>query len=775
MLRRRLAWVLLSACGGLLFFSCRGKEKKEAPATGAKETPRVEAIRTEVAPVVPAVAHANTFCSLDERIPQGTVFFIAVRDAKKFLSDFKTSALYQAIMDPALSEFRRQIVQNIADSGQGENEFSLDSGPWKDEFQKDMLLGVLMPEKGKNEPTGVFFITDQRGRGEAHKAFVKEKILNYLQRKDPALGISQEEIGGTVVGIFGRPNNPGLYCFDKDGIFTYASTRGAVERLVNQAQNPMQPFPFSSSASYKSALSSIPPGHVNDPVVMYLDIDALIKRTTYDTGGIRLGQGMVPKSKSALFMNIFGISTIQTLTVSTRVEDRAFRSALCLKFSGPRQGMMDIFSEPTSGGTEILNHLPEDAIFAGELRLKSGIDIWQKFLTIVQSSVTQEQYVNFQKNIAKTQEQLGINLQDDIFNPLDGRIGFAVWGTLPLLPNVAIFAGSNDQKRLISAIGSMVGQKPTLSVGQGIYRGISYSIYSLPGAMYQLSCGAVGDFVVMTNQAAALEKCIDIYKDKKGGLAASAKFQRHVVKLPGNAVIISYNELEKILGMMLMTVYRRPVTSGPGQTLPDFSVLNKYFFGNSMALVCGKDSLTVESFGSFTGVIPFILTVGANYYPGSVVGFAESNMRSRVSRVKAEQRSLATALEAYYVDNNSYVAWATGDQGVNNFLPASAVSRARPTFRRPTVGGPRTLTTPLAYTMQLYVDHFAPDEDSIHSYYSDVGGWILISAGPDGDYDIDPQKLYNSSVPQPSQELLSKSYDPTNGTISDGNIFRVKM
>jgi hypothetical protein len=75
----------------------------------------------------------------------------------------------------------------------------------------------------------------------------------------------------------------------------------------------------------------------------------------------------------------------------------------------------------------------------------------------------------------------------------------------------------------------------------------------------------------------------------------------------------------------------------------------------------------------------------------------------------------------------------------------------------------------------LYPDPFAPDNGAVDSYYCDGGGWILISAGPDGDYDIDPQKLYNSSVPQPSTELLSRSYDPTNGTVSDGDIFRVKM
>jgi hypothetical protein len=434
--------------------------------------------------------------------------------------------------------------------------------------------------------------------------------------------------------------------------------------------------------------------------------------------------------------------------------------------------MFDIFGEPAAGGPEILNYLPEDAIFAGELRLKSGIEIWQKFLTIVQSNVTPERYMTFQKNIAMMQAQLGINLQDDLFTPLDGRIGYAVWKTLGMSPHIAVFAGCRDQKRLIAAIGSMLSKTFPPSNGTGNYRDVSYSMYGMPGAIYQPAYAAVGDFVVITNQSAAIERCIDIYKDKKGGLASSAKFQRHAAKLPGKAVMFGYNELEKKISTMVGVM---TMSSSPGPTLPDFSVLSKYFFGNSIAVVCGPDSLTVESFGSFTGGLPLILVVGANYFPGRDSGFYEANIRSRVSRARADQRSLATALESYYVDNGSYVSWATGDQGVNNFLPANSASRARPTFRRPSAGGPRTLTTPLAYITQLYPDSFAPDKGAVLSYYCDPNGWILISAGPDGDYDIDPQKLYNSSVSQPSTELLSKAYDPTNGTVSDGDIFRVKM
>ncbi|MBN1901001.1 prepilin-type N-terminal cleavage/methylation domain-containing protein, partial [Candidatus Sumerlaeota bacterium] len=51
----------------------------------------------------------------------------------------------------------------------------------------------------------------------------------------------------------------------------------------------------------------------------------------------------------------------------------------------------------------------------------------------------------------------------------------------------------------------------------------------------------------------------------------------------------------------------------------------------------------------------------------AVPNFLEAQVRSKVSRVKADQRSLATGLEAYYVDNNDFPAYAVGASGANGF------------------------------------------------------------------------------------------------------------
>ena len=99
------------------------------------------------------------------------------------------------------------------------------------------------------------------------------------------------------------------------------------------------------------------------------------------------------------------------------------------------------------------------------------------------------------------------------------------------------------------------------------------------------------------------------------------------------------------------------------------------------------------------------------------------------------------------------------------------------TFRRYEPGGAVTITTPIAYLLGYSRDSFEVKQGPVDTfaYFSTANGWILSSPGPDGDFDIVLENAYNPSISQPSRELIALAYDPTNGTISDGDIFRVKQ
>ena len=192
----------------------------------------------------------------------------------------------------------------------------------------------------------------------------------------------------------------------------------------------------------------------------------------------------------------------------------------------------------------------------------------------------------------------------------------------------------------------------------------------------------------------------------------------------------------------------------------------------------------------------------------AVPNFLEAQVRSKVSRAKADMRSMATALESYKVDTN----WYPPDQAyywlVMGIPPED-------------IQGPLTwlLTTPVAYITSIPKNAFVATGGAIegspydygyksdHSwravitgefltttpndYLKDADGnldydtshlWVLVSYGPDrwtsaGEYFMFGERVVNRVPPVdwPPYGLLNHwgcRYDPTNGTISDGDIAR---
>ncbi|PKO20055.1 hypothetical protein CVU37_00895 [candidate division BRC1 bacterium HGW-BRC1-1] len=192
----------------------------------------------------------------------------------------------------------------------------------------------------------------------------------------------------------------------------------------------------------------------------------------------------------------------------------------------------------------------------------------------------------------------------------------------------------------------------------------------------------------------------------------------------------------------------------------------------------------------------------------AVPNFLEAQVRSKVSRAKADIRSLATGLEAYRVDNTAYPSG-------NQYNVSSRLTTDPPTPQYMVL---ERLSTPVAYmTNGLLPDPFQAKQrsgvingttgDSTPSVLTAIelqqegtykylaatiqpsanvlaltaqngtsgkAFWSVWSAGPTL---VKPQiagtgLMGTAPVPTP-QAVLAWVYDSTNGTISRGGIFRV--
>ncbi len=167
----------------------------------------------------------------------------------------------------------------------------------------------------------------------------------------------------------------------------------------------------------------------------------------------------------------------------------------------------------------------------------------------------------------------------------------------------------------------------------------------------------------------------------------------------------------------------------------------------------------------------------------AVPNFLEAQTRSKVSRCKADMRSTLTALEAYAVVNVGYPPM--GDLGTQVNVSNMGFHARVPNY----------LTTPVAFMTSITYDPFVlqqstwyddkyPIETQVgkrYAYYHTkllvelwgdawgglynwVGAHLIYGYGPD-------QNWTNSPDNSPGGDTLVP-YDPTNGTISYGNIIR---
>ena len=214
----------------------------------------------------------------------------------------------------------------------------------------------------------------------------------------------------------------------------------------------------------------------------------------------------------------------------------------------------------------------------------------------------------------------------------------------------------------------------------------------------------------------------------------------------------------------------------------------------------------------------------------AVPNFLEAQTRAKVARVQADLRALATGLESYRVDQNKYPEGsdnpANYDPRIGDFLGARAAGfyAIRTRGAGGLVAGRDffTLTTPVAYCTDFFTDPFAKDAARFLTYCyrpaKDQGnGYILTSFGPDTDLLLDAGGKLGAGTLNPNPlgtaadaksparlgdineagviqfienvdaglvaavhargglqaALDDLRYDPTNGTISDGDLYRV--
>lgn len=157
-----------------------------------------------------------------------------------------------------------------------------------------------------------------------------------------------------------------------------------------------------------------------------------------------------------------------------------------------------------------------------------------------------------------------------------------------------------------------------------------------------------------------------------------------------------------------------------------------------------------------------------------------------LARVEKDLKTYELAFETFKIDQNAYPLWSPklSNNVWGGLVPEGTDLGRLPTFKTPSnLKMEAMLTTPIAYISEFFEDPFSPIEGATYLYWTPGGtrdAWVVWSPGPDRDFDMQLSDLESSYKIQRSGEIsvfetmFELTYDPTNGIVSSGDIFRVK-
>jgi type II secretion system protein G len=178
----------------------------------------------------------------------------------------------------------------------------------------------------------------------------------------------------------------------------------------------------------------------------------------------------------------------------------------------------------------------------------------------------------------------------------------------------------------------------------------------------------------------------------------------------------------------------------------------------------------------------------------AIPNFLDAQTRAKVARMKADMKTLSTAIEIYHTDNNNY-PFRRNTQETPQYKPPVPERDTR--LKQLSV-----LTTPISYMSSFVTDIFESNivpPNNVVDYFDPVQtvwlinsnfpatfrperqiavnsvGYLILSVGPDGYLgclgSTNPRYDYGWSTKWSLNLTIFNTYDPSNGTTSAGNIY----
>jgi hypothetical protein len=333
-----------------------------------------------------------------------------------------------------------------------------------------------------------------------------------------------------------------------------------------------------------------------------------------------------------------------------------------------------------AGELELMAQLPKDPIIAWDSRIGNGGEIYDSMLALVRRFVPAEELPQVEEGIATMNDELGFSLRDDLLAYLGPEMAGAI--DLPPIDMAAgsVMSGAPDGIATVTnGIGLWMQVSDPAKVDaalRAIFAKAEARMSEIDGIV-EVGFGPEDDaaqaggpapppmslFYGMKDGVLSMGFSADTVRDRLGsrpageGLADGDDFQRVTSHLDGDPRSLVYINLPKLQQMIGESEMVKGMLSSKAELQPAMEVLLDPEMATS-----GIGATTTEVDGGVRQVTYGPSWIGSGVATtGIVAAIAVPNLlnaiqRGRTKRTMADMRSLATAAEAFAVDNNRYPA-----------------------------------------------------------------------------------------------------------------------
>lgn len=499
--------------------------------------------------------------------------------------------------------------------------------------------------------------------------------------------------------------------------------------------------------------------------------------------------------------NMLGLYGLEDIGLSTiREENHYYLHRFCLATPGDRTGLLALLGDKPHA-FETLEFAPEDTVYFQTLDLDAA-QLWSLIQKMTAELGGEEAAGELAKASQELKDEIGLNY-DEIATTLGDSATLLVSidpektitipdaafsNPIPMFNGAAIVKTNNSAlyDTLVQALRDEDAPLTESETPEGLKKAAIKPGDEIP---YTPVVAQDGDYLYLASDEAYLDVLLAT-KAQGGALAETDEFKAMAAGLPTEGNLLYY--VSEKLAPTIQHIIKLPPTdvgeeervaigfmrNAIRQTLrAEFSILRAESDGIAGASRSQSSSNPLLFKAAMFPTMGILATI-------AVPNFLEAKTRAKVSRVKSNMRSMATALEAYCIDNNAYPAHSedvtlNAYQGLEDINPALT---GQPTFMLQNGSNMMTLTTPIAFVTSYFSDPFSAPLSATFSYFSsqEQAGWILWSPGPDKIYDLTTENISELYLPangqyDQSRGLIELTFDPTNGTISPGDVWRVKQ